>query len=72
MDFHGFLDLQIQEIEKHRWIESEKAGRNLAGTAEIDWIEKHAKLFREHVERTFGPIDPRIVISKRPESQVSA
>jgi hypothetical protein len=72
MDFNGFLALQIKEIEKHRWIESERAGRDLSGIAELDWIQKHAKLFREHIERTYGPVDTRIKLSQPQESRLPA
>ena len=33
------------EISKHRWIESEKAGRNLKAEAEMDWIKRHSRSF---------------------------
>jgi hypothetical protein len=38
---------QIEEIEKHKWIESEKVGYDLGYLAVLDWIKKHAKKFRE-------------------------
>lgn len=56
MDFKEYLRLQIIEIEKHKWIESEKCRRDLTGIAEFDWISKYAQAFREEVERTYGPI----------------
>jgi hypothetical protein len=37
----GLAD-QWKEIEKHKWIESEKAGADLRDTAAMDWIKKHA------------------------------
>jgi hypothetical protein len=56
MDFKEYVRLQVHEIEKHKWIESEKARRDLTGIAEFDWISKYAQVFREEVEREFGPI----------------
>ena len=56
MDNREFIRLQIEEIKKHRWIMSEKAGTDLSWLAEQDWVEKHAKLYREHIEKTYGPI----------------
>ena len=38
---------QIKEIEIHKWLESEKANRDLGEEAVKDWIEKHAAEFRE-------------------------
>lgn len=42
-----FMDDQVKEIEKHKWIMSEKAGHDLGGEACRDWIFKYAKQFRE-------------------------
>ncbi len=33
---------QADEIMKHKWIESEKAGTDLGNKAVLDWVEKHA------------------------------
>jgi len=37
---------QIKEIEKYKWIESEKAGRDLGDQAIIEWVQKHAAQWR--------------------------
>lgn len=42
-----FLDNEREEIERHKWIESEKAGRDLGYDAIVDWIRKYAKTYRE-------------------------
>lgn len=60
MKFRDFIRLQIQEIEKHRWIESEKARRDLSGTAEKDWIEKYAEIFRKECEEKYGPLEEEV------------
>lgn len=41
---------QIKEIELYKWLESEKANRDLGEEAVKDWIEKHAAEFRERWE----------------------
>ena len=41
-----FMLDQINEIEKHKWIMSEKAGMDLGTEACMDWICKYAKQFR--------------------------
>lgn len=38
---------QIAEMEKHKWIESEKAGRDLGQEAYFDWIARYARLWRD-------------------------
>lgn len=47
--------MQVQEMRRHLWIESEKAGRdvgrNAAGT---DWVEKHAGAWRRQRESLCG------------------
>ena len=42
-----FLSDQIHEIEIHKWIESEKAHRDLGDEAVKDWINHYAKQYRE-------------------------
>jgi hypothetical protein len=56
MDFEEFMRLQREELEKDRWIESEKARKDLGSSTYMDWIKKHAKAFREYIESKFGPI----------------
>jgi len=42
-----FNTLQIEEINRHKWIESEKCGYDVGLIyASLDWIHKHAKQFR--------------------------
>lgn len=48
MDVKEYLEYQDREIERHKWIESEKAGRDLGIDAVIDWIMKYADAFSEH------------------------
>ena len=43
--------LQLQEILKHKWIESEKAGVDLGNQAVMEWIEKYAADFRCYWEK---------------------
>ena len=43
---------QIEEILKYKWIESEKAGHDLGKNAVYNWIEKHARSWRQGWERT--------------------
>jgi len=46
-EFNKFMEVQIEEIMKYKWIESEKAGRDLGNDCCIEWIKKFAKAFRE-------------------------
>lgn len=38
---------QKKEIEKHKWLESEKAGRDLGDAPIYEWKEEHAPFWRE-------------------------
>lgn len=49
MDIEQYLQMQSQEIERHKWIESEKAGKDLGEQAVIDWIARYAALFSDHI-----------------------
>ena len=41
--------VQVEEILKHKWIESEKAGHDVGEKwAAADWVRKYAKQFREY------------------------
>ncbi len=37
----------LDEMQKHRWIESEKAGKDLGVSAEMDWLKKYGCMFQE-------------------------
>lgn len=54
MTFRQYLDLEMQEMRRHKWIESEKAGHDLGADALIDWIENHSAAFRLHLRRRYG------------------
>lgn len=44
-----YNNCQAEEIEKHKWIESEKAGYDVGEVcAAIDWVSKYAMEFREN------------------------
>jgi len=51
MDLKKYLKIQAQEIDRHKWIESEKAGRDLGTEAVIDWIVKYADRFSDQYEQ---------------------
>jgi len=41
---------QKRQIEIHKWLVSEKAGKDLSDEAVQEWVEKYAQLFRKWVE----------------------
>jgi len=49
--FNEDMEAQRKEIEKHRWIESEKAGKDIgASKAAEDWIANYAPIWRKERE----------------------
>lgn len=51
MDQCDILRKELEEILKHKWIESEKAGYDLGDQAVWDWVEKYACEFREYWQK---------------------
>jgi hypothetical protein len=51
-EFIQFLADQKNEIEKYKWIESEKVGHDLGNCAIMDWIHKYAKKYRDQYRQT--------------------
>lgn len=54
--FKKFMEAQAQEIRVHKWIESEKANRDLGVEAEIDWTKRFAEDFRKGWEKEHGTV----------------
>ena len=52
MNLQCYAEAQREEMQKHRWIESEKAGHDLGDFAYFDWIKKYAKAFRDYWSTT--------------------
>lgn len=47
--FKNYIEAQINEIEKHKWLESQKAGYDIGrNIAAYDWIKKYSKSFRDY------------------------
>jgi len=55
MTLHEYLEHEMEEIRRHKWIESEKAGRDLGQAAVLDWIERYAGLFHERMRPHLHP-----------------
>ncbi|MEK7475627.1 MAG: hypothetical protein AAB152_08335 [Candidatus Coatesbacteria bacterium] len=48
-EFIGRVQDILKEIERHKWIESEKAGRDIGGNrAALDWLERHYELWKKN------------------------
>jgi hypothetical protein len=40
-----FIQHQVEEMQKHKWLESEKAGADLGDVAFLDWVDKYYDKF---------------------------
>lgn len=52
-----YLREQISEISRYKWIESEKAGRDLGNEAILNWINCFANSFRKNWEQRLTRIN---------------
>ena len=49
---YQYYKKELNEILKHKWIESEKAGRDIGfEVALIDWIRHHREPWRESIKK---------------------
>jgi len=49
----SMLALQREEINRHKWLESEKARKDLGREAALEWIRKYAASWREWYEHEY-------------------
>ncbi len=49
---NAYLVIQQQEMDRHKWLESEKAEQDLDQAAVADWIMKHSPAFARFWHRT--------------------
>jgi len=52
----AFLDDELKEMEKYKWIKSEEARKDLGEICCLEWIKKYAKEFREDWENINGKV----------------
>ena len=52
-----YMENQVQEMLKHKWYESEKAGFDVGSAAFKDYIEKYAAEYREKWEKEHSSIN---------------
>ena len=50
MDLKYIHDEQRRQMEIYKWVQSERAQKDLGETCMYGWVEKHAKAFRKWAE----------------------
>lgn len=56
MDLKKFLINQKIEIEKYKWIESQKANRDLGEGAVTEWVSKNAAQYRKEYNEVYDEL----------------
>jgi len=54
----AYLTLQREEMDRHKWLESEKSKNDLGGRALIDWVNRYSGDFARYWRRTHVYIPP--------------
>jgi hypothetical protein len=54
----AYLFYQREEMERHKWIESERAERDLRDGSLSDWVKRHSMAFSDYWRRTHVFIPP--------------
>jgi hypothetical protein len=55
----AYLTIQREEIERHKWIESEKYHRDMGKDAMADWVRRFSEKFSSYWRRTHAYIPPK-------------
>lgn len=53
MDAKTLFKNQAEEAMKYKWIQSQKAGRDLGEEAVVEWVNKYAKEYRQEYNECF-------------------
>jgi hypothetical protein len=54
----AYLIIQREEIERHKWLESEKCRHDLGSEAMADWVRRFSDKFARYWRRTHAYIPP--------------
>jgi len=56
----AYMILQAEQMDRHKWLESEKAAHDLQDGSLADWVARHSLAFGAYWRRThvYVPADP--------------
>jgi hypothetical protein len=54
MDMKSFCMYQVEEAKKYKWIQSQRAGRDLGEDAIREWVNKFAAQFRKDYNHQYS------------------
>ena len=63
---NAYLTIQREEMERHKWLESEKYKNDLGRHALMDWVQKYSSDFARYWRRTHVYIQPAGSPSQNP------
>jgi hypothetical protein len=61
----AYLTLQREEMDRHKWIESEKANHDLHNVSLLEWVQRHSAAFSGYWHRTHVFVPPEKADSPR-------
>ena len=62
MDMKSYCHRQVEEAKKYKWIQSQKAGKDLGDTAITEWVKKFAAKFREDYNEEYSKMVTYVTI----------
>ncbi len=51
-NFKEYMEDQVDEINRYKWIEGERLGYDPGISAVKDWISKYSQIFRDNWDKT--------------------
>lgn len=57
--FETYIACQIEAMERHKWIESEKSQCDLGMNSLVDWVQKYSEKFARYWRHTHRYIPPQ-------------
>lgn len=71
MDAKTYCMNQIEEIKRFKWIESQRAGRDLGEEAVRKWINKNAKNYRDEYNKCLEDISIKVKESIKKDEELT-
>jgi len=60
----AYCNLQIRQMELHRWLESERVHHDLGKDPEIQWVAQFSEKYRKFWRKTHSPCLKKAVLSQ--------
>ncbi len=61
MDMKSYCLKQVEEAKRYKWIQSQKAGRDLGDAAVHEWVRKFAPQFRKEYNEVYNAMVSKVI-----------